>query len=485
MNKTIVYLIYFCIYSAILLIIGKTSLKDNNTVHMFYIGGRKVSLSLCVLTFCGTWVSAASILGFTGGVFESGYATLLYSVIPWFVGALLLIYISDRLYAHDIITMPEFFYVRYQSKGLQLFYGLLMITVYVLYLVIQIRGFGLVASTLFGIPYGVSIFLVYLFILYATFGGFNTVAKTDAFNLVALSVGLVITFAIVLLRAGSIVEIHQKAAEITGFAHAGVSFPTEKGELLQLFGKEKYAPLMSMTMFFGWGLGLAANPQYAVRMLSAKDKRTAKMTIVYSLCYLSLLYFSLLVIGLGIRVLFPSIAAVSKTDELFVYVINNLLYTPLSGFFLFTIIGACISTANSQLLLIASSVSYDVLNIVSPKPLSEQVLLTCSRLSILAGGTLSLLFSVNPPNSLLSYGGDIWGLFGTLLFPTLYGTLLYKKATKTGVWCSIIAGCISIAIFYPPYYRAGLPYHPSFPAGVISMAAFFIVSKFSYGREKV
>lgn len=46
--------------------------------------------------------------------------------------------------------------------------------------------------------------------------------------------------------------------------------------------------------------------------------------------------------------------------------LNQELYTGWSGFFLFAIIGACVSTANSQLLLIASSFSYDVVRTAAP-----------------------------------------------------------------------------------------------------------------------
>ena len=37
---------------------------------------------------------------------------------------------------------------------------------------------------------------------------------------------------------------------------------------------------MSITMFFGWGLGLAANPQYMVRIIAAKDARTSRRMIL-------------------------------------------------------------------------------------------------------------------------------------------------------------------------------------------------------------
>ena len=37
MNKTLLYLIYFAVYSAILLVIGKSSLRDSDSVSKFFM----------------------------------------------------------------------------------------------------------------------------------------------------------------------------------------------------------------------------------------------------------------------------------------------------------------------------------------------------------------------------------------------------------------------------------------------------------------
>lgn len=483
MNKTLVYLIYFSIYSAALVWIGKRSFHKGDTPRQFYLGGRQLGTVQCTMTFAGTWISAATVLGFTGSVFESGYAALVYSVIPWYIGAVLLICISKRLYQNDILTIPELFRKRFHSKGLQVLVASIMILTYVFYLVIQIRGFGLVASSLFDIPYSFSILLIYLFILYATFGGFHTVSQTDAFNLIALCIGTAMVFVMMVYRAGGIGEIHRQAAQISGMAYPSMPYATDPGDLLRLFGKGKFAPMMSMTMFFGWGLGLAANPQYMVRIIAAKDFRTSRRMIVVSLSLLALLYFAFLQIGLGMRVMYPTLEAVRETDEIFVYVINNLLYGIWSGFFLFAVIGACISTANSQLLIIASSFSYDIVNTLRHDSLSERALLSVSRLSILVGGTLSLLLSIHPPESLLTYGGDIWGIFGATLFSTIYGGLFYRRATTKGVWAGLLAGVVSLIAFYPSYVRGSLPFHAAFPATILSCAAFLIVSRLTHAEE--
>lgn len=482
MGKTALYLSYFCLYSVVLLIIGKSSLRGGNTPKDYFICERKVSLPLCVSTFTGTWVSAITILSLTGSVYEDGLTVLFYSVIPWFLGGILLALVTNRLYDNDIITVPELFRARYGSRSLQAIYGFIFILVYVFYLVSQYKGFGMVASAVFDIPYPVAVGMVYLFIMYTTFGGYRSVVRTDVFNLILLTVSLAVVFVSILSKVGGFGVLYAQAGQISGYAHANIQAPTQKGQLLDLFGG-RYTPLVSLSMFWGWGLGLAANPQYVVRLLGAKDSRTARRTVWYSLALLAAIYFALIHIGLGMRVLVPTLSSPETTDGIIIRLINNELYGPWSGFFLFSIIGACVSTANSQLLLIASSFSYDVVRGISHRELPEKKVVSLGRLAVLGGGTLSMLLTLNPPAFTLSYGGDLWGVVSILFFPPLFGTLLTKKVTRNGVWACILVGGVVIAVLYPFYYNGAFTAHPAMFGVVLSSAAMFLVSAFDRRRE--
>lgn len=476
-DKEILYLGCFALYSIVLLIVGKSRTQQQNTLRHFYIGNRDLSLFRCTLAFIGTWISSATILGFTGNVFESGLAPLLYSVVPWFLGAGLLYFICGRLYDFDVLTIPELIRKKYDSKGLQILFALIMMVTYILYLIIHIKGFGLVASVLFHIPYNVATLMIYLFILYSTFGGYRSVTRIDVAHVLLLTVGTGVVFWLVVGQAGGIGELFHRAGDISGYAHSGSTAANQPGDLFQMFDEERFTPRISTSMFFGWGLGLAANPQYMIRMISAKNKQTAKRTIRSALAYLAIFYFALLTIGLGIRVLFPSLNAVQNADDVVVYVLNDLLYTPLNTLFLFAILGACVSVSNSQLFLFSTSFANDLIRPLVKKPLREYTMILLTRLGVLIGGTLSLVFSTHPPQSLLTYGGDIWGIFGVTFFPTIYGSLLYPRATRQGIWASLISGILAIAIFYPLYYQQVLPVHPAFPGTVLSIVSFFVVSR--------
>lgn len=158
MSKTFVYLVYFGVYSLAILFIGKSSFGESDSISKFFVGERKIGLCRLFFTFVGTWISAATILGYTGNVYQNGVAVISMSVIPWFIGALMLYAISNRLYDNDILTIPQLIRNRYGSRGLQIASALLMSCGYVLYLVMQIKGFGIAASNLLNIDYKVAVF---------------------------------------------------------------------------------------------------------------------------------------------------------------------------------------------------------------------------------------------------------------------------------------------------------------------------------------
>lgn len=466
MSRTLNYLVYFVLYSLAILIIGRSSFRESDSVSKFFVGERRTGLGRLFFTFVGTWISAATILGYTGNVYQNGTGVITMSVIPWFIGAVMLYAISDRLYDNDILTIPQMLRQKYQSRGLQIASALLMSGGYVLYLVMQIKGFGLAASSLLNIDYKVAIFLVYLFILYSTFGGFNSVTKTDACNLIMLAISIGIIYFVVIGNVDHssglrLLNDNAVAEQINGAAAAGDGAGLYKGG----------SALIYISMFFGWGMGLAANPQYMIRIVAAKDKKTAKRMLLCAIAFLAVFYFLLTQIGLGLKILFPALGPGLNTDDIFVFAINSLIHSRFSGFFLISVIGACISTANSQLLLIGSMLSYDVAGQLGKTGMKDEKVLFYARWFIFIGGTAALALSVNPPANILLFGADIWGLFSAVFAPIIYGALLCSGYTKKGAYGAFITGLVSTLIFR----QMDMAVYWAFPATACSTAVYLLI----------
>ncbi len=487
MSKSINYLFYFALYAFILLLFGKGGFKRTKNTRDFFVAGNSLGLIPSIFTFTATWFSAASMQGLSGSLYAYGYTAVLYAVVPWFLGATFLVFLASKLKQYDIMTIPEYFRIRYESKALQAMGGMIIITCYIFYIIIQIRGFGIVISELLDINYTFSIILVYLFVVYTTFGGLFSVAKTDGLNFILFFIGTLIAASIILKDINGITNMHLKAASITTRPFSNFPFVTEQGALLDPFSKGAQPPLMTITSFFGWGLGLAANPQYAIRITSAKNTKTAMKMISYSVLILAIIYMGIFIIGIGGRVLEPSVQNVNSVDEIFPYIINKVIYSPLSGLVLISIVAAAISTANSQLLILASGFTYDIYKNMFNPNINEDKFLNLNRLFIFLAGSVSLLLSIDPPNSLLVYGGQIWGFFSATFLLPLYGGLFWKKATKEGAFASFIGGLITILIFtVAEYFMAGngnAAIHPALPGVAVSFILFYFVSRITYERK--
>ncbi len=483
MNKSIIYLFYFTAYTVLLLFFGKSGFKKTNNSRDFFVAGNSLGLSTSIFSFCATWFSAASMQGVTGNLYSYGISTVLYAIVPWFLGAFMLFIMSSKLKKYDILTVPEFFYLRYNSKWLQSLGGIMIVVIYTLYITIQIRGFGIVISELLDISYLFSIILIYLFIIYITFGGLFSVSKTHGLNLVLVIVGIILATVIVLYNSGGIIIIFEKAKLIDTRPFLNFPYITEKGGMLHPFAKGQMPPSVIITSFFGWGLGLASNPQYAIRIISAKDSKTASKMISYSVVILSILYMGLIIIGIGGRTLVPTIRSIQTVDEIFPYIINNVIYSPFSGLILIAIVSAAISTANSQLLLASSGFTYDLYkNLINPN-MKEDSFLNLNRIFIFAVGTVSLILAINPPNSLLIYGGYLWGFFSATFLIPLYGGLFWKKATKEGAVVSFVIGFITIISFMT--FNTGNNIHPAFFSVITSGLSFYLVSIHFYNKRVI
>lgn len=475
MNRVMVYMLYFTIYTVLLLMMGKNGFKKTNTIKDFCVAGNSLGLFVSISTFTATLFSAVSMQSVTGSVYLYGYSPLLYSVVGWLLGCSLLIFVADRIRKYDIATIPEYFKMRYNSSGYQAFTGSIIVLCYVLYIVIQIKGFGIVVSELLDINYNVAILLIYLFVVYTSFGGLFSVAKTDALNMIMICIGIFIIAAAVLLDGGGITSIHENVSQISN------------GALLDATSNGYFSPLMIFTTGLAWGLGTAANPQYIIRISSAKSKRTAIQMICMSTILLSIMYLGLVVIGIGARAQESSTVPISAIDEMLSYFVHNNFGPYISGIMFISIIAASISTANSQLLLLAGSFNYDVYRNLFKKDISHDKFLNMNRLVIFIAGTISLILAINPMETLLIYGSYIWSIFSVTYLCPLYGGLYWKKATKEGAVFSSIAGmAVLLALYlFDHFFNFGESIHPVLPATIVSMIVFWLVSNSTYKKEGI
>ncbi|WP_270180857.1 sodium:solute symporter family protein [Alkalihalobacillus sp. CinArs1] len=458
----LLYLGVFLIYTIAILILGKHGFDKTDELRGYFLAGRNLSLFPSVASFCATWFSAASLLGLPGLIYEGGVSVIWTTAVAWLLGIIGLLFISSKLYTYNVVTVPEFFLVRYDSKLLQVWIGIILSVSYLLYVVIQIRGFGIVVSEMLEVPYIVSVFLVYLFVLYTTFGGLHSVARTDIFHFYLILGGTILGSLFVVNEIGGL-EVF--TSDLVVRATRGDSY-------LALFPEEGLPFWTLLSAFFALGIGVAANPQYAVRILSARSKQIAWKMIATSAIFLVLIYFAIFVIGIGSRMINPGVVFES-TDEIYPHVISYLLQTPWKGILLISVVAAAISTANSQLLIMASSFVYDITLPLRKKKSVDQQVISWTRWVIFMFATFSLLIAFQPPEGIVPFSGHVWGIIAVSMFFPLYGGL-YTARSKQNAVLSTFGGTLAyvLAFFLIPDHVHPV-YHPVLPSILIAGILYF------------
>ena len=477
-------IMFFVSYSILIIIFGKYAFDRIKGSKGFYIADGSLTLFTGVCTFVATWFSATSVVALSGSIFVYGVSSMTYSLLGWFVGAVMLLLLVNLLRSHNIQTIPEFFRLHYKSKSLQAICAVVIIITHILYVVIQIRGFGIVVAQILEIPYSMAIILVYLFIIYTTFGGLYSVARTDVLNFFIILIGISMAVCFVISQVGGIQEVFRQANLIDTRAFVELDYQNTQGSLLNPFIHGYYSFFFMFSALIGWALGKAANPQYAVRILAVKDNVTAKRMIVISLIIFLFLYAGLFIISIGGRVLQPVIP-VNSPDDALPYIILSVFNPWLGGFVLLSILAAVISTANSQLLLIASSFSYDIYKNIINAQVEEETLLTINRVVIFLSGTVALIISFTPPTAMLLYGSYIWGIIAAVFFVPLFGGLVWQKGNGYGATAAVYGGFITCLVLYlinRYFYSQVDMLHSAIPGVLVATILYVVVSIFTGKR---
>lgn len=409
MSRFLIHLFAFGFYTfAILLLTGRTFDWDE-TRKTFYLGGMRYGTLMSLATFCATWMSAASLVGFTVWIAQDGYIAFAGSVHGWLLGLLPMPILVYRLRKRRCISIPEWMQAEYGDIRLRYLGGLALLFAYLLYLVIQFRAFGEIASHMLQIPMGFyAAALVYLFVLYTTFGGYPSVVRSDVLSFVLILTGITIAL-------GAVVSIYGTPFE----AHAILA---KESPILLRSWRSWHDWLITLSLALSWGFGVMSNPQYSVRLMAARTTNDAMRVVLMAPFVVGWIYFCLTNIGVICRAFVPDMMPMPFYTEQFAAFFDSILPLWASLPFLLAVLAAAVSTANSELLIATCAVCYDL---SPPKteldnPFSENRFLFINRLVVVVIASISLLLSQFSLPGILAIGRISWTLLAVCFFFPLY-----------------------------------------------------------------
>ncbi|MEZ6061845.1 MAG: hypothetical protein R3C19_15980 [Planctomycetaceae bacterium] len=212
-----------------------------------------------------------------------------------------------------------------------------------------------------------------------------------------------------------------------------------------------FLPLsLAFSFFFQWAISGTGQPQLMVRLMAFNSTKTLRMSIITVAIYFSLIYFPLVIIFCCARILLPGMEYESDSvmPQLAVTLTSNAGAPWLAGLLVAAPFAAVMSTVDSFLLMISSSVVRDIYQRNINPNASEQSIKRMSYCCTLVVGAGVVLAAMNPPQylqNIIVYCGS--GLAACFLAPVVLA-IYWPRVTGAGAIASMLAGFLSHLSLY-------------------------------------
>ena len=167
-------------------------------------------------------------------------------------------------------------------------------------------------------------------------------------------------------------------------------------------------------------------------------------------------------------------------ESIFLVVIDYIFPSAIAGFLLAAVLSATMSTADSQLLVSASSISNDLIKSFN-KNVSEKSLLWISRLSVLAIALLALVIALDPNNSVMNLVSNGWAGLGGAFSAIMIFSLFWRKTSFKGAVSGIIVGGGTVILWL--IFGANTGIYALLPGFILSSLTIIAVSLLMPDKE--
>jgi len=456
-------LIAIALYVSILLTIGLWSYRRRQTAIDFIIGGRSLNFYLTAFAAHASDMSSWLFMGFpaaiySGGVFYAWYAIGLtfFMFLNWLVVAPRL---RKQTENYNSLTLSSFFESRFHDTSglIRIFTAAMSFVFYTVYISAGFVGIGLLMEKLFNIPYviGMTIGIV-MIIPYLCIGGYTTLAWLDLFQGVFLMIVIIVVPLVMLPKING----------ITGIAHALNTYHLTDS-LLPNFKLTTF--LQVFLSFCGWGLGYFGQPHIITKFMGIRKVAEIPKSMIVGISWQIITMSFATLIGLTALAYFQN--TLSDPQLVFVMIVKEIFIPVVGAFMLCAVLAATVSTMDSQVLVLASSLTEDIYKRIFRKGARSKELIWISRLFVLLVATIAFLiafFRISTIYELVFYA---WAGLGSSFGPLILFSLYSKKANRHGAWAGIVCGGLTALIW--PFLNANVSsLIPGFLSGSLAIYLF-------------
>lgn len=456
-SKSVVWiLIAFGVYLMGMILIGAAYAKKTKNSEDYFLGGRGLNGWVAALSAQASDMSGWLLMGLPGAIYAAGLGEA-WIAVGLFIGTVCnWVFISSRLRRYTIkannsLTLPAYFENRFHDKSRLLLTvsSVFIVIFFLVYTASALASGGKLFTVVFGLDYQVSLTIGAVVILVYTFlGGFMAVCVTDFVQGFLMLIGLLLVpiLALAIISPAQLIQV---------IGDSGVAGGTDS-YLNLMHGNGEPISFISIISNLAWGLGYCGMPHILTRFMAISSEKELKKSRVIGIVWVAIsLGFACSVGVIGRAYLMPTILGTEgagSTENVFIELIMKLFTSDIAapfigGIFLCGIMAAIMSTADSQLLVTASSVAEDLYKgIISPKAEDKKVLMI-SRVAVIVVAAVAYLIALDPNNSIMGLVSNAWAGFGAAFGPVVVLSLFWKRCNRTGAIAGMLGGGLTVIIW--------------------------------------
>ena len=455
-KSQILIMITMIIYLGGMIVIGAVFSKRNKTTGDFYLGGRKLGPLVTAMSAEASDMSSWLLMGLPGVALLAGLPEATWTAVGLAVGTYLnwlIVAKKLRRYSQNIgaLTVPEFFSKRYHDDKnfLSLLAAIVIIIFFIPYTASGFNACGTLFSSLFGVDYFAAMLLsAVVLVIYVTLGGFLAASTSDFVQSVIMTIALITIVGFGVQTAGGFGAVAENANSLPGYLDLFKGYDYASG------GPASYGAL-PVASTLAWGLGYFGMPHILLRFMAIEDpkklslsRRVATIWVVISMGVAILIGIvgNAMIAGGSLEALEPS------NSQRIIIAIATLLsskgfiFTIIAGLILSGILAATMSTADSQLLAAASSISEDIVKDTLKVKITEKQSMVIARITIVLIAIIAVIWA-RSEGSVFSIVSFAWGGFGATFGPVMLLALFWKRSNKWGALAGMLTGGVMIFVW--------------------------------------
>nr|WP_272490581.1 sodium/proline symporter PutP [Hominibacterium faecale] len=442
--STVIIAAIFILYLGVMVAIGIKHYSKTDSLSEYILGGRKLGSWVTAMSAQASDMSGWLLIGLPGTayVIYTGTSEAIWTAIGLFIGTYLnWLFVAKRLrkytqVAGNAITIPDFFENRFRDHKhiLRIVSGVFIVIFFLVYTSSQFAAGGKLFNTIFGMDYTIGLIVCAAIILaYTALGGFTAVCWTDTIQGTIMFFALIIVPIIAVISMGGIDDVSLRLAQLT---------PESLGFFPQIDGRINGLLLASA---LGWGLGYFGQPHILVRFMAIESPDMIHKSRVIAMIWVGITLAAAIIIGIVGKAFMPGL---EDGETIYMSMINTMFNPVIAGILLIAILAAIMSTASSQLLVSASSVSRDLYATIFKKDTEGPSIVWASRLTVVIISVIAIIIAIDPDSSVFGLVSCAWGGFGSAFGPLILFALFWRRMTLPGAIAGMITGGVVDLLWY-------------------------------------